>query len=188
MAEHTPTGILWLPRFAYQRSKKTGKWTTDSVCACWVVWLKDPNAGIASLDDRSIIDPISRPRSAEMSLWWCDNCKSIHPNGNYHCPTCGTPMVFATLEPAQSVAAVDPHLQSEGTPSTRVGGSSSFVDSSAAPAPRSPQQDQCSCGSPMSGQTGICSQCIAERKQRLSSSSSSSASPRTQEQEPTDNS
>jgi hypothetical protein len=42
MATHTPTGILWLPRFAYQRSKTTGKWTTDSVCACWVVWLKDP--------------------------------------------------------------------------------------------------------------------------------------------------
>lgn len=36
-----PNGILWLPRFAYQRSKTTGKWTTDSVCACWVIWLKD---------------------------------------------------------------------------------------------------------------------------------------------------
>lgn len=44
MAQHRPTGILWLPRFAYQRSKKTGKWTTDSVCACWVVWLKDQTA------------------------------------------------------------------------------------------------------------------------------------------------
>jgi hypothetical protein len=38
MAEHRPTGILWLPRFAYQRSPKTGQWTTDSVCACWLVW------------------------------------------------------------------------------------------------------------------------------------------------------
>jgi hypothetical protein len=44
MREHTPTGTLWLPRFAYQRSKTTGKWTTDSVCACWVIWLKDPHA------------------------------------------------------------------------------------------------------------------------------------------------
>jgi hypothetical protein len=44
MATHQPTGILWLPRFAYQRSKTTGKWTTDSVCACWVIWLKDPQA------------------------------------------------------------------------------------------------------------------------------------------------
>lgn len=44
MREHTPTGILWLPRFAYQRSKTTGDWTTDSVTACWCVWLKDPNA------------------------------------------------------------------------------------------------------------------------------------------------
>ncbi len=44
MAQHTPTGILWLPRFAYQRSKSTGLWATDSVCACWVIWLKDPAA------------------------------------------------------------------------------------------------------------------------------------------------
>lgn len=44
MAEHCPTGILWLPRFAYQRSRTTGKWTTDSVCACWVIWLNDPKA------------------------------------------------------------------------------------------------------------------------------------------------
>lgn len=44
MAEHQPTGILWLPRFAYQRSKTTGKWTTDSVCACWVIWIKPRRA------------------------------------------------------------------------------------------------------------------------------------------------
>lgn len=44
MAAHPPTGILWLPRFAYQRSKATGKWSTDSVCACWCIWLKDPVA------------------------------------------------------------------------------------------------------------------------------------------------
>lgn len=43
MSEHQPTGILWLPRFAYQRSKTTGKWTTDSVCACWVIWFADKN-------------------------------------------------------------------------------------------------------------------------------------------------
>jgi hypothetical protein len=40
MAKHLPTGILWLPRFAYQRSKLDGEWKTDSVCACWVIWLK----------------------------------------------------------------------------------------------------------------------------------------------------
>lgn len=44
MAKHQPNGILWLPRFAYQRSPTTGKWTTDSVCACWVVWVKDQAA------------------------------------------------------------------------------------------------------------------------------------------------
>lgn len=45
LSRHTPSGILWLPRFAYQRSKATGKWTTDSVCACWVIWLQDRGAG-----------------------------------------------------------------------------------------------------------------------------------------------
>lgn len=40
MTDHLPTGVLWLPRFAYQRSRKTGCWTTDSVCACWVIWIK----------------------------------------------------------------------------------------------------------------------------------------------------
>lgn len=42
MNRHLPTGCLWLPRFAYQRSPTTGKWTTDSVCACWLIWIK-PN-------------------------------------------------------------------------------------------------------------------------------------------------
>lgn len=40
MATHPPTGILWLPRFAYQRSKTSGKWSQDSVAACWVIWLR----------------------------------------------------------------------------------------------------------------------------------------------------
>lgn len=40
MTEHTPTGILWLPRFGHQRSGKTGKWATDNVCTCWVIWRK----------------------------------------------------------------------------------------------------------------------------------------------------
>lgn len=44
MSRHTPTGNLWLPRFGFQRSPTTGKWTTDSVCSCWLVWRKDPAA------------------------------------------------------------------------------------------------------------------------------------------------
>lgn len=44
MGDHVPSGILWLPRFAYQRSRAKGIWSTDSVCACWCVWLKDPSA------------------------------------------------------------------------------------------------------------------------------------------------
>lgn len=45
MHEHPPTGILYLPRFAYTRSPTTGKWATDNMGACWVIWLTDPRAG-----------------------------------------------------------------------------------------------------------------------------------------------
>ena len=43
-AEHPPTGILFLPRFAYQRSAKSGKWSTDSVTSAWHIWRKDNTA------------------------------------------------------------------------------------------------------------------------------------------------
>lgn len=65
MAEHTPTGILWLPRFGYQRSKTTGKWATDSVCACWCVWLKDPQAPqFIRYAPESVIDELDRETPA----------------------------------------------------------------------------------------------------------------------------
>lgn len=44
LREHPPTGILWLPRYAYQRSPKTGAWTTDSITSCWTIWLHDSAA------------------------------------------------------------------------------------------------------------------------------------------------
>jgi hypothetical protein len=47
MHDHPPTGILFLPRFAYQRSKKTGKWSQDTVSACWCVWLTPDARGRA---------------------------------------------------------------------------------------------------------------------------------------------
>ena len=40
MADNPPTGILWLPRFGFQRSKATKKWSTDSACCCWLIWQK----------------------------------------------------------------------------------------------------------------------------------------------------
>lgn len=73
LAEQPPTGILWLPRFAYQRSKTTGKWTTDSVCACWCIWLKDPAAPQfiryapeSVLDDLDAFTPAYRRRMDEL--------------------------------------------------------------------------------------------------------------------------
>lgn len=41
LAENPPNGILFLPRFAYQRSRKDGQWATDSVTCCWCIWRKD---------------------------------------------------------------------------------------------------------------------------------------------------
>ena len=58
MAKHTPTGILWLPRFAYQRSKTTGKWTTDSVCACWVIWMKASAGQVIRYAPERVIDEL----------------------------------------------------------------------------------------------------------------------------------
>lgn len=37
-AAHEPTGLILLPRFAYQRSRRSGEWQTDSVTSAWVVW------------------------------------------------------------------------------------------------------------------------------------------------------
>ena len=73
MLEHPPSGILWLPRFGYQRSTRTGKWSTDSVCACWVVWLKDVRAGQFIryappwvLDELKAETPVYRARMDEL--------------------------------------------------------------------------------------------------------------------------
>jgi hypothetical protein len=39
LREHPPSAMLWLPRFAYARSRTTGKWATDSAPCVWMVWL-----------------------------------------------------------------------------------------------------------------------------------------------------
>ena len=41
LREHPPSHVLFLPRFAHQRSPKTGKWATDSMSCCWTVWEKN---------------------------------------------------------------------------------------------------------------------------------------------------
>lgn len=65
MATHPPTGILWLPRVAYQRSRSTNRWSTDSVCACWCVWLKDPRAPqFIRYAPEWVIDDLKREGSA----------------------------------------------------------------------------------------------------------------------------
>lgn len=39
--EHPPTMTLYCPRFAHQRSRKTGQYSTDSACCVWSVWRRD---------------------------------------------------------------------------------------------------------------------------------------------------
>jgi hypothetical protein len=79
LREHPPTGVLWLPRFAYQRSPTSGDWSTDSVTSCWFIWLHDrrapafheyaPEWVFRALDDetpryRARMDAITKERSA----------------------------------------------------------------------------------------------------------------------------
>lgn len=75
LSQRPPTGILWLPRFAYQRSKAKGEWSTDSVTACWVIWLKDPAAAQfikyapeRVLDELKVFTPAYRQRMDTLML------------------------------------------------------------------------------------------------------------------------
>lgn len=49
LRHNPPNEIIFLPRFAYRRSPKTGDWSTDSMTCCWMVWRND-NA--ADMDQR----------------------------------------------------------------------------------------------------------------------------------------
>lgn len=75
MATHPPTGILWLPRFAYQRSPTTGKWTTDNVGACWVIWLQSPVSQFIDYAPEAVLDaleaetPAYRRRMDDVMAW-----------------------------------------------------------------------------------------------------------------------
>lgn len=40
LKQFPPNGQLFLPRWAYQRSKKSGDWSTDSVISAWFIWLQ----------------------------------------------------------------------------------------------------------------------------------------------------
>jgi hypothetical protein len=52
LSNRPPNGILWLPRFAFQRSPTTGDWATDSVCSCWVIWDHSGEQFIKYADER----------------------------------------------------------------------------------------------------------------------------------------
>lgn len=58
LREHPPTDILFLPRFAFQRSPKTGKWTTDSMTSCWVTWVRDTRGQALHYPPRELFEQL----------------------------------------------------------------------------------------------------------------------------------
>jgi hypothetical protein len=57
-AQHPPTGIVFLPRFAHQRSRAKGIWSTDSMTSCWVIWHKGTTAQFIEYAPESVLDEL----------------------------------------------------------------------------------------------------------------------------------
>lgn len=57
-ADHKPTAVLHLPRFAHQRSRKKGIWSTDSVTSCWCVWLRGHDHQVIDYAPPSVLDDL----------------------------------------------------------------------------------------------------------------------------------
>jgi hypothetical protein len=58
-AEHKPTATLVLPRFAHQRSRAKGIWSTDSMTSCWCVWVKGEQRQVIDYAPESVIDELA---------------------------------------------------------------------------------------------------------------------------------
>jgi hypothetical protein len=57
LGAHPPTGHVWLPRFAYQRSRTKGVWVGDTVCSLWMIWVKSCQSQfIEYADERCLIE------------------------------------------------------------------------------------------------------------------------------------
>jgi hypothetical protein len=58
-AENKPTAVLTLPRFAHQRSRAKGIWSTDSMTSCWCVWVKGETRQFIDYAPESVIDELA---------------------------------------------------------------------------------------------------------------------------------
>jgi len=58
-AENKPTAVLMLPRFAHQRSRAKGIWSTDSMTSCWCVWLQEESHQVIDYAPESVIDELA---------------------------------------------------------------------------------------------------------------------------------
>lgn len=57
-ARNKPTVTLHLPRFAHQRSRSKGIWSTDSMTSCWCVWVKGETRQFVDYAPESVIDEL----------------------------------------------------------------------------------------------------------------------------------
>lgn len=57
-AANPPTGIVWLPRVAHQRSRAKGIWSTDSMTSCWVIWHKGATEQFIEYAPESVLDAL----------------------------------------------------------------------------------------------------------------------------------
>jgi len=57
-ADHKPTATLILPRFAHQRSRAKGIWSTDSMTSCWCVWIKGETRQFIDYAPPSVMDDL----------------------------------------------------------------------------------------------------------------------------------
>lgn len=79
MYANPPNGILWLPRFAFTRSPTTNQWTTDSVCTCWVIWLKDAAPQFIDYAPPTLLDDLDKMTPAYRN--WVDTMQALRNKG-----------------------------------------------------------------------------------------------------------
>lgn len=58
-SKYPPSAVLVCPRFAHQRSKKSGEWSTDSVTCCWTIWGKRQSVQRIVHAPESLIDVLN---------------------------------------------------------------------------------------------------------------------------------
>lgn len=67
LAEHPPSGLIWLPRYPYRRNAK-GKRGQDSATCVWMIWLKVKHTPFIAYAPKDIIEASVKYRRAALPL------------------------------------------------------------------------------------------------------------------------